>query len=354
MRPSGPVTKSARRAARPAAPPNANSPQDDEEHAGTAPSPAPSWPRTPRLTRYPGTGCILFSCSGGLAVEVSDMAELAGRPFVMGLHAGVAGRLARLLLGGASVITGVLWVVGHEPASWIAAIGLGGPILFYVAIYRIIVWRPIAQEPWLGTLLVLGPLGLLGFVGVSPAVRTGVDLYIGAALVVNAFVAYGGCEAVVLPSLVFRHRPTVYCPYNAIDAVERPLGRGERLRHAAWLVFALVAVTVGAYFLVAGQLLAGYGVPVPIYPEAATLLIIPAVALAWRAWRARVASGSWDPPAASAALGSGSLLAMALVFSGMLPQNVVWGGVMLAGVVYAITRMTRRHLQGRLSARGPG
>jgi uncharacterized protein DUF6410 len=33
--------------------------------------------------------------------------------------------------------------------------------------------------------------------------------------------AYGDCEVVALPGLLFRRHYTVYCPLNVIDLVER-------------------------------------------------------------------------------------------------------------------------------------
>lgn len=269
------------------------------------------------------------------------------RPFVLGLHAGVVGRVARLLLGGSGVATGVVWLVSHGAAWWAVAVAFAGAVAFYLAMYRVVVWRPVAREPWIGTFLVLAPLGLLGLESVPPAVRTGVWTYIGASLVVNAVVGYGGCEAVIGPSLLFRRRPTVYCPYNAIDAAERSLREGVGRGRLVWFAASVLAVIVGAYFLFVGPLLAELGVPTEGYRAAAALLVLPAVALGLRAWRTYRGDRAFDIEVRAAAVGAVALLAMAVVFAGLIPQNAAWGVLMLGGLVFAVARTVRRRLGSR-------
>lgn len=269
------------------------------------------------------------------------------RPFVIGLHAGIVGRIARLLLGGSGVATGVAWLVSHGAAWWAAAAAFAGAVVFYLAAYRVVVWRPVAREPWIGTFLVLAPLGLLGLESVPPTVRTGVWTYIGASLVVNAIVGYGGCEAVIGPSLVFRRRPTVYCPYNAIDAAERSLRDGVRRGRLVWFAASVLAMVVGAYFLFVGPLLGELGVSTVDYRAAAALLVLPAIVLGLRAWRTYRGDRVFGVEVKAAAVGAVALLAMAVVFAGLMPQDAAWGALMLGGLVFAVGRVVRRRLSSR-------
>ena len=52
-----------------------------------------------------------------------------------------------------------------------------------------------------------------------PATQVAMGLYISASLMLTFFMRYGGCEVVVLPSVLLNRRYTMYCPYNAVDAV---------------------------------------------------------------------------------------------------------------------------------------
>jgi hypothetical protein len=266
------------------------------------------------------------------------------RPFVLGYHAGPAGRAARLLLGISSVVTGGIWLTRHAPAWPVTVLALAAAVVFYLGIYQLVMWPPVAREPWLGTFAALAPLGVLGFAAVPPAARTGVSAYLGASLVVNAVTGYGGCEVVAVPGLVFGRRPTVYCPYNAIDAVERPLARDGQAGDRVWLAAAVLAVTVGAYFLFIGPLL---GTAAGGFRPAAALLAVPAAVLGWRAWRGyRQHPRPGNGPAATA-LGALALLAMATVFAGLVSQDVVFGVIMLGGLVVAAVRSLRhRHRSG--------
>lgn len=266
--------------------------------------------------------------------------QVQAHPFVIGYHAGAVGRIARLVLGGSSAITGVLWLAHNGGAWWGAGLAFVGAVAFYVGIYRLVVWPPLAREPWLGTFVVLAPLGLLALSVVPSEVRTGVSIYIGASLVVNALIAYGGCEAIALPALLSGHRPTVYCPYNAIDAVERPLQ--QRHGRLVWLASALLAVTVGAYFLFVGPLLGQLGVHAGDLRLLAAALLVPAGALGWHAWRGSREYGWRHSETTTAALGTAALVAMAVVFAGLVGQDILWGVLMLAGAAFAIVRLSRR------------
>lgn len=269
--------------------------------------------------------------------------QIEARPFVIGVHVGVIGRIARLLLGGFSVVTGVAWLAHNVASWWVWSLAFAGAFAFYVGIYHLLMWRPVAREPWLGTFVVLAPLALLNLGAIPAGARFGVATYIGASLVVNAVVGYGGCEAVVAPSLLFRRRPTVYCPYNVIDAVERPL-RERDGRGRVWVAASVLAVTVGAYFVFVGPLLRELGAANADFRPVSGLLLLPAVAFGWRAWRRYQQRRSLDTEVRTAGLGALASLAMAAVFFGGLPQDLTWATLMLAGLTFAVVRLIRRAL----------
>ena len=76
----------------------------------------------------------------------------------------------------------------------------------------------------------------------------------------------------------------LYCPYNAIDAAERPL---HRLRtRATGLLAAVLTIVVGVYFLVGREILTLFDLPDPIAPLWALVLLAPALLLGYHAWQA--------------------------------------------------------------------
>ena len=40
-------------------------------------------------------------------------------------------------------------------------------------------------------------------------------------MICNFIMSHGGCEVMALPSLIFRRRYVVYCPWNLIDLAEK-------------------------------------------------------------------------------------------------------------------------------------
>ncbi|MGH3621800.1 MAG: DUF6410 domain-containing protein [Sciscionella sp.] len=155
--------------------------------------------------------------------------------------------------------------------------------------------------------------------------------------------AYGGCEVVAIPSLVSGRRPTVYCPFNAVDAAERPLAAGTL--GASRVLSMTIAVAVGVYFVFLGQVLDAFGVRMHTPPVAAALLLVPAAALGWWAWRGYRRDHVASPDVRAPVVGAFALLAATVVFSGLADQEVVWGAIMIAGLALAITRIIRGSLR---------
>jgi hypothetical protein len=53
-----------------------------------------------------------------------------------------------------------------------------------------------------------------------PEFKLALALFIAISLTFNFIVSYGGCEVMAIPSLIFRKRYVVYCPWNVIDVVD--------------------------------------------------------------------------------------------------------------------------------------
>ena len=75
---------------------------------------------------------------------------------------------------------------------------------------------------WINTLILVGPPVVVFILDLGPdAFQVGLWLYVAVSLIANFMMSYGGCEVVGIPSLILRRKYTVYCPLNAVDAVEK-------------------------------------------------------------------------------------------------------------------------------------
>lgn len=273
---------------------------------------------------------------------------------VIGRDAHAFGRVFRLVSGALLVTAGAVGLA-TGPAGWtLAAPTLGwlvGLVVFYLLLYRVIVQRISERvDPFVATVLVLGPLGVLGLSVFPRALHDAVGLYVGASLILTAGAGYGGCEVVALSVLLWRRRSVVYCPINILDAAERPLHRtGDRWGQAA----AGLALVVAGWFLIASPILDHVGASDPVSRWWALLLVLPAALLAVRAWRCR--DRGWSR-LSSHLLGSAALVAGAVVLVGWVSQSMVFAAAVLVGLVVAAIRLVAglidRH--PRTQARGPG
>ncbi|MGH2402984.1 MAG: DUF6410 domain-containing protein [bacterium] len=292
--------------------------------------------------------------------------------FLIGNSVGPFGRWFRLFVGLNSVIYLVINPILLHPMApaelvpYAARIGLwfAGLLAIYHALFFLFGKLMFDRlTPWVGTAVFLG-LPTLGFVfGWFPdALQVAFGLYLSVSLVATFFLRYGGCEAVAFPSLVFKARYTMYCPYNAVDAVERGVTPDEHSRpHRVLSVVSLgIALLVGGYFVVerANEFFGQWGLAFHVDDRFALLLLIPAAHLAYATTKALRAEGTWVAgPVRKYGLGAIVLVLLAAAFSvpGVTHGSVwnVWLAIMAAGSVYAALEVLLV-VVGRRRLRAPG
>jgi hypothetical protein len=141
------------------------------------------------------------------------------RSFTIGREVGGCGRWTRLVLG----LLGLVYIgtsVAHLGPSAALIERLAGGLLLttilYLALFGLLSER--IPHLWLRTVIFWLPAV---FIFLPGGWGLGVLLYWSVACLLAALTAYGGCEVVVFPSLLFRRHYTIYCPLNAVDLVER-------------------------------------------------------------------------------------------------------------------------------------
>lgn len=269
----------------------------------------------------------------------------------IGRDAGPFGRVFRLVTGVLAVLAAITAIHGTGDGAWTAGFVVA-LALFYLLVHWILGLPALSRlDPFVATVLVLGWLPVFGLSVFPHPLHVATGLYIGASLIINAVIRYGGCELVALPTAVFRRRRVVYCPINIVDAAERPLDRASGLLDWTGVV---LAVVVAGYYLVVTQLLDRFTLPEPLSARWALLLVAPAALLAWRAWNGRAIDRS---QAWTQAFGAGALLALAVTINGWVGENVVFGAAIVAGLIVAGVRLVIGHLhaaesEGRDDAHG--
>lgn len=282
------------------------------------------------------------------------MAEKSG--FVVGREVGDFGRWFRLVVG--VYFTALLTIVPllKEPPAAAGALSFLGQVVGYtlliLVVYLIGFWllgeHVLAQtNPWIGTLIFLGPYSVIAVMGIGPAAfRVALGVYINISLIFNFAMSYGGCEVLAIPSLIFQRRYTVYCPYNAVDAVENALliEPGRDLFMA--LASIAIAFFVGGYFLIAETLgmLGPLGVSVDLDNRWALLLLIPLAYLLRNAFLiSRQSDQSKSGYVRALLVGAGVLATLILIFVGGLSYEPFWGIAMFGGGLAALgTALYRR------------
>lgn len=103
------------------------------------------------------------------------------------------------------------------------------------------------------------------------------------------------------------------------------------------------------YFLYGRQLLAMLGIHMSaaVEPTMVPVLLAVAVVPAGLAVAGYRADGPASPHARMPAIGAFALVATAIVFAGLLPYDLAWGVVMLAGLFFGLGRLTLRWVRGR-------
>lgn len=269
----------------------------------------------------------------------------------IGRDAGPFGRVFRLLSGLLAVgagITGLVTDRGGPPAVLQTVGYVLGLAVFYPLLHRGLAQRISDRvDPFLATVVLLGPLGVFGLSVFPHPLHTAVGLYIGASLILAAAIGYGGCEVVALPTVLFGHRAVGYCPINILDAAERPLHRrGDRTGRAA----GVIALAVGSWYLIISPVLDRFGLPELVSRWWALLLLAPAVVLADHAWRARRVRAA----VIGYALGAAAVIAGAAVLTGLMAQDLAFGIAVLAGLLLAAVRWVTGIVRGRAQRLGRG
>ena len=141
------------------------------------------------------------------------------RGFTVGREVGGCGRCTRFVLGLLGLASIGVSVARLGPSAALPG-QLTISLLLTAALYLALFWLfgERIPHPRLRTVIFWLPAA---FILLTGGWGLGVLLYWSVACLLAALSAYGGCEVVVLPSLVFRRHYTVYCPLNAIDLVER-------------------------------------------------------------------------------------------------------------------------------------
>lgn len=215
-------------------------------------------------------------------------------------------------------------------------------------------------SPWLGTAVFLGVPTLLRILGIVPvSFQIAFGFYVGVSLIGTFFMRYGGCEVVAFPSLVLGRRYTMYCPYNAVDAVERAVALdGYSVPHRFVAILSLATtLLVGGYFLV--ERISGFfgrfGLGFSLDDRLAWSLFLPAGYLTWMAVASLVREKSLRAPSVRK-FGLGALVLTAVTISLVAPDvdsYVLWLAVLAVGVVYAIGDLVVRSARFRVRS-SPG
>ncbi len=103
----------------------------------------------------------------------------------------------------------------------------------YTVVYRMLGERFFSRSnPWINTLILVGPAFVVVWWEVIFAPLAGFDLpqafslamgvYVGLSFILQWRIKYGGCEVVAVPIILLKKRYTTYCvPLVALDAVEK-------------------------------------------------------------------------------------------------------------------------------------
>lgn len=160
-------------------------------------------------------------------------ANEAKSSFQLGLDAGPIGRVSRLILGGLIPIYSIIRILLANDLTLgfygQAVLYFAAIFLAYLAAHYYLGERLLARvNPWVGTIILVGApsVALLFRLG-PPPFQIALGLYISISLIFNFIMSYGGCEVMALPSLIFRRRYVVYCPWNVIDLADKAIADGR-------------------------------------------------------------------------------------------------------------------------------
>ena len=172
--------------------------------------------------------------------EVSMSTRQTSRYGTLGLNVGFVGRWSRLIWGALILVPFGIELAdvftNPDVSSSIygfVAMCLLGITFVYTIVYRMLGERVFSRSnPWINTVILVGPAWAVAWWGVIFAPLTGFDLpqafslamgvYIGLSFILQWKIKYGGCEVVAVPIILFKKRYTTYCiPLVAFDVVEK-------------------------------------------------------------------------------------------------------------------------------------
>lgn len=273
--------------------------------------------------------------------------------FEIGLEVGTMGRWFRLIVGLYLSLLVTLVPLAEDPVRASETLSFLGTVGLYfvavLAVYLIAFYylgeRILAQtNPWFGTLIFLGPVVLVGVFNIGPQpFQVAVGLYYSISSIFNFAMSYGGCEVVAIPSLIFRKRYTLYCPYNAVDVVEKAILSGSPGNTAFGLLSFGILVFVGGYFLlVEDQNVMRHFFNINLPNEVVLLLLIPLAFIARNGWQAYEASDrEWSSQVQTYAVGGLVLLVLSTMFIFGVNALWLWPPILLIGGLIGIARLVR-------------
>lgn len=202
------------------------------------------------------------------------------RGFTVGYDIGIIGSWVRVLVGvGASLAIITTDLIGNRPppAFWAGtALWLAGILAVYTVTYATLAPRVLPRlNPWLATVLLYGPAVVLPYVSTLPdTFRFALTVYIVISIALVVVMRYGGNAVVALPALLTRRRYVVYCPWNAVDLVDKAI---EDSRWSVDLQGAAVKMVAGIVLI--GVLTTGFLALGPTEPAVWMLTFAAAVAV---------------------------------------------------------------------------
>lgn len=270
----------------------------------------------------------------------------------IGREVGTIGRWFRLIIGlYFSLVLTVVAVLGEpitDALSFLSTLGLYFALILavYTLAFYLLGQRILAStDPWVGTLILLGPVALVGVLEIGPQpFRVALALYYSICSIFNFAMSYGGCEVVAIPSLIFRRRYTLYCPYNAVDVVENALLMGSAGHRVFGLLSLAMTVFVGGYFLlVEDQGMIRDFTPVNINNEWALLLLVPVTFIAKSGWDAYQVSGKQlTREVKGYATGALVLLLLTMMFVIGVDVFPLWYAALILGGLLGMYRLVRK------------
>lgn len=274
--------------------------------------------------------------------------------FTIGRDVGLFGRWFRLIIGVYFALLATAVPLLEEPVPATEALSFLGTLGLYFAlilgVYLVAFYflgEPVLARtnPWVGTIILLGPLAMITAFRIGPQpFRVALGLYYSISSIFNFAMSYGGCEVVAIPSLIFQRRYTVYCPYNAVDAVESALLYRSTGEGIFAIVSMLIAVGVGGYFLLVEtfNMVRDLGVPIDVDNRWAFLLSIPFLFLIRNAWIAyRQSDKQVNAVVRRQLLGAVVLFVLTAIFVAGEDWGPFWVGAMLLGGLVVLLKWIR-------------